>query len=307
MVAPLLPLTADTVPDAIVVVAMVVLEIYLLLQILPRKGPAPTMTRMVIGSSALLSSAGLLMSLSGAALDSNLSTYTVVLLMFNFMMMGPIGIWLIALVLFQDRRIDPTRWVWPVAIAAMATFSELLMGLVFVAADALGPLDLPTALASTLLSAWYLWSMAAAMVALALWVPLSRAARALLLGYAFSGFVAPVVAVDPGVGLAGMAATMTVSLLLFLREVAALTPGELRLGAGVVAAFAASMLAAGALVLAPGSFAAEVAFGGVTLGGMIGEFLVLLRAGLGPARTYRAETQRRATPAAGIDPVPPAA
>jgi hypothetical protein len=288
----------DLVPDAIVAVAMVVVEVYLLTQLLPREGPPPLMTRMILASTALLGSAGLLMSIMWAFLNSNLSNYTLVLLLFNFMMLGPPGVWLISVVVFEDARIDPRSWVWPIAIAAMATVAEVLMGLLFTIAYAPSLAPIPVA-AGTLTSAWFLWSMSTAMIALLLWVPLSRIERYPLLGLAVSGAVAPWVVADPLVGVGLVALVMGVTLFGAYRLLhrSAPTPAEATRLLGLALGFTVMMAAGLGAALVPSSAYAELVFGVATAAVMIGEFLFLLREGLQPRAALALPAAEQLAPA----------
>jgi hypothetical protein len=280
---PVVQISGDLVPDAIVVVVMVVVEVYLLTQLLPRNGPPPLVTRMIIASTALLGSAGLIMAIMWAFLNSSLSNYTIVLLLFNFMMLGPPGIWLISVIVFEDRRIDPRGWLWPVVIAAQATAAEVLMGLLFTVATgtSLAPLSL---IAGTLTSAWFLWSMSAAMVAVLFWVPLPAIERYPLLGLALSGAVAPWVVASPLLGVALVALVMAVTLLGTYRLLARRLPSPAQANRllGLAVAFTLMMLAGLVAAVWSSSVGAEILFGSATTAVMIGEFLFLLREGLEP-------------------------
>ncbi|MCI4326544.1 MAG: hypothetical protein L3K16_02770 [Thermoplasmata archaeon] len=276
----LFTLDFDLTADVAVSIGMVVAEVFILTQIVPRTGPAPPLTRMIIGTSALLGSSGVLMALLGAFLQPDLSSYTIVLMMFNFMMLVPPGLWFISLIVFEDRVVQRTDWFWPVAITAMATSAELLMGLFFTVAGG-SALDVPTVLTGTLTSAWFLWSMAAAMVALLLWVPLRRAVRDPLLGLAAAGVVAPFVPVDPPVGALLMGAVMAVTVL----EAFQLVRTGRGAGVGrvlnlVVGAFLAMNLAGVAIALDPNSLVPTLAFGTIMAVTMAVEFLFLVREGL---------------------------
>jgi hypothetical protein len=294
---PVIAIAADLVPDAIVAIAMVVVEVYLLTQLLPRTGPPPLVSRMIIASAALLGSAGLLMSIMWAFLNSNLSNYTLVLLLFNFMMLGPPGVWLISVVVFEDDRIDPLSWVWPIGIAAMATAAEVLMGLLFTIANATSLAPVPIA-AGTLTSAWFLWSMSAAMIAMLLWVPLSQLERYPLLGLAVSGAVAPWVVATPLVGVGLVALVMGITLFgtyRLLHRIAP-TPTEATRLLGLALGFTIMMVAGLAAALVPSSAYAELAFGLATAAVMVGEFLFLLREGLRPRADAPAPTVEQLAP-----------
>ena len=279
----LFALSPDLAVDAIVAVAMVVVEVFVLVQLLPRSGPPPALTTMVIGGGALVASSGVLMALLGAFLQPNLSSYSVVLLAFNFMMLGPPGFWFISLIVFEDRTIRPRQWFWPVALTAMATSTELLMGVFFTVAGG-SALDVASVVAGSLTSAWFLWSMAAAMVALLLWVRLPRAVRDPLLGLAAAGAVAPIVPVDPPLGALLMAAVMGVTIVVLLQSLrsgaAHVSVG--RLYNGIVGALLAMSVTGAVLALAPGSVAAALAFGGTMAVVMTVELLVVVREGLAP-------------------------
>lgn len=280
-------LTEDLTIDVIVAVAMIVAEVYILTQILPRSGPPPAMTRMVIGSTALVGSSGVLMALLGAYLQPDLNSYSVVLLAFNGMMLLPPGLWFVSLIVFEDRTIRPESWLWPVAVTAMATSAELLMGLFFSVAAGV-PLTPWSALAGTLTSAWYLWSMAAAMVALLLWVRLDRTVRDPLLGLAAAGVVAPLVPVDSLLGALLMTVVMAATILVALGAVRSTRKPAPEAGPilnGVVVAFLAMSVAGVALALAPSSLSATLGFGLVMAVVMTTEFLLLVRFGLRPGES----------------------
>jgi hypothetical protein len=301
---PVIAVSGATLLDAIIVVAMVVVEVFLLTQIIPRRGPPTPLARMVIGSSALLGSAGVLMALLQAFLNANLDSYTTVLFAFNFTMLAPPGLWMIAVIIYRDRTIDPTSWLWPAAIVAMATLAEILMGLLFVVSDG-AALDVPTVLAATLTSAWYLWSMVAAMVTLLVWVPLPRLVQRPLLGLSAAGFVAPWVVADPVVGALLMAAVMAATILLFYRVArrpGAARPREFGLLTGIFEGFVAMSIAGVAVAATDGALAAVLAFGVVTSGVMVAEFLYLVRRGLHPAFAIAASDAHPTAPIASGGP-----
>jgi hypothetical protein len=277
-----LPLNDQLAPEAAIVLIMLAIEIFLLTQIVPRRPPAPTVTRMIIGSTALLGSAGLLMALTGALLSATLGAYSVVLLMFNFMMLGPPGLWMIAIVLLRDRRIDPGGWPWPVAVAGTATFGEAMMGLLFVVASG-GPLDVLDVLAGTLSSAWFLWAMAGAMLALLIWLRFAPPARWLLGGLIASAVAAPFVTASPPAGAALMVAAMTVTFVGLLAGAAGRAPlAKLshRFLQGIAGAFLAMTLGGLLVAVAAAAPWAVLAFGAIAATVMTGEFVHLVGAGL---------------------------
>jgi len=296
--------SGDLVGDVLIVVGMVVVEIFLLTRILPRSGPPATLALMVIGTSELLGSAGLLMALVGAFFQSNLTTYTIVLFMFNFMMLTPPGLWVIAVIIYHDRRIDTTSWFWPAAIVAMATSAEVLMGLLFTVTTG-SSVTWTTVLAGTLNSAWYFWSMGAAMVALLAWLRFEPVVRYPLLGLAGSAVVAPWVVVDPVVGASLMAAVMTVTYLgsyALLQRAPQVTPGQLRVVLAVVGAFLAMTAGGFAVAVAGASTASAVVFGSIMSVVMVTEFLLLVREGLHPQLLDAAHGPSPAVERAGANP-----
>ena len=282
MTGPFVSLSAALVPTAIVVVVMVVVEVFLLVHILPRRGPPPTLAHMVVITSALLGSAGLLMSISAAFLDSNLNSYTIVLLFFNFMMLGPPSLWLVSVIVFRDDRVDPRRRLWPIAIAGMATFAEILMGLVFAIGDGVSLDPVPLA-AATLTSPWFLWSMAAAMFALLVWVPFDRWLRGPLVGLSASTVAAALVPSFPAPGAALMAGIMAVTFLgvYRYREAALAIPPERVVEVmAILAAFPAMTVAGLLLALVPASGAVVLLFGAVMTAVMAGELYFVARSSL---------------------------
>ena len=153
-----------------------------------------------------------------------------------------------------------------------------------------GPLDVPSVLAGTLTSAWFLWSMTAAMVALLLWLPLNRSVRDPLLGLAAAGSAAPIVPVNAPLGALLMGLAMAGTLLYAfrgLRRGAGLLPEGGRVLLGVTTAFLLMSLGGAASALVPGSVYALLAFGVVMAAVMTSEFLVIVRAGLTPAAVSR--------------------
>jgi hypothetical protein len=215
---PPLGVSTGLVPYAAVAVLMVAVEIYLLVQILPRTGGPPTVTRMVIGGSALLGSAGFLLSLLDLVFyPSPDLAETGFLWGLNFMMFIPPGLWVIAIAVYRDRRIEPTGWRWPLYIASSATGAEILMGLLFSVSSPV-PLFDPSSIAQSLVSVWFDWSMAAAMFALVLWVRLPARERKALALLAAGAIVTPWVASAPLLGPLLTTAVMSLAFLVFYRE-----------------------------------------------------------------------------------------
>jgi hypothetical protein len=265
-----------------VAIAMVVVEVYLLVQIVPRAGGPPTLSRMSIGVSALLGSAAFLLTLLDLVFfpDSTVAA-TVVLWGLNFMMFAPPGIWVIAIIVYHDRRVDPNAWEWPVLIALNATGAEVLMGLLF-SVSTPAPVLSWTTVALSLVSPWFDWSMAAAMAALAVWVPLSPAKREALLALVAASIVAPWVVGVPLLGALLMTATMGATFGLFYRRLVtspSLAPAEVNLLLAVSLAFVA-MAGAEWAYLAVGGTDGLLAFGTITMGVMAADLAYVSRWGL---------------------------
>ncbi len=295
--------TPGMLPFALVAIPMVVVEVYLLTQLVPRSGAPPTLTRMLIAGSALIGSAGLLMACLYVILSPNYSTYTAVFWAFNFMMMAPLGFWVIGVILLRDRPMNPRNPFWPILIALLATTAEILMGVLFT----VGASDLYAFLpvmAGTFTTIWFLWSMVAAMVAMLFWIPLRPSVRRPLLGLTLSGVVAPWVVVAPLTGAVLMTGAMLVTFALLAYQ-AWSTPlpssGGLGLPGWIVLSFLATSIAGYLVILAPGTSAA-LGFGGVMAVVMTGEFAFILWEGYSRLEPLP-ETHGR--PSWGMIPVAP--
>ncbi|MCI4366089.1 MAG: hypothetical protein L3K10_08585, partial [Thermoplasmata archaeon] len=135
-------------------------------------------------------------------------------------------------------------------------------------------------LALGLSSVWFDWSMGAVMVALLLWLPLSGLVRGSLAALTGAAFLAPWVTAAPLVGAAGMGVLMTVVFLLIYRRLSAretLRAVDLRVPFGLATAFALMIAAQVAIVTAPGSDVAALAFGGTMALVMGAEVAFVLR------------------------------
>jgi hypothetical protein len=265
----------------IIAVSMIGITVFVLGKILPVRGRPPLVTQALLALMVIFSGSVLLLSLLFVFLDSNgTSAWTFVLLAFNFMMVGPAGIWFIGLIVFRDRRLDRRSPLWPAAIALVTTGSEITMGVLFAVAYAgsAGP-ALPT-LAAGLTSIWFFWSMAAVMFALVLWAPLAAVERGALFALSASAVLGPWVTAYPTVGGLAMGALMSAVFVGLLREL--LRPGrvgvgELGLLQGLAAAFLATAVAGFAVVATGGSVLADLAFGIVMAVVMTVEIAYLFR------------------------------
>jgi hypothetical protein len=268
-------------PFAAVAIIMVGVTIFVLTQILPRAGGPIPLTSMVFGISILAGGSILLLALLWCFIDPNGTTaWTWVLVAFNFMMMGPAGLWFVSLIVFEDRRVDAQSWVWPGLIALTTVGSEVLMGVLFAVGSGNAPTTLVGALALGLSSIWFDWSMAAVMVALLLWLPLQGLVRGSLAALTAAAFLAPWVVAVPAVGAAGMAALMVAVFFLVYRRLstrASLRAIDLRVPFGLAIAFACMIAAQVAIVAAPGSDGAAFAFGATMALVMSAEVAFVLR------------------------------
>ncbi|MHB1434623.1 MAG: hypothetical protein ACYCPN_00270 [Thermoplasmata archaeon] len=290
-------------PYALVAIPMVVVEVYLLTQLVPRSGPPPTLTRMLIAGSALIGSAGLLMACLYVILSPNYSTYTAVFWAFNFMMMAPLGFWVIGVILLRDRPMNPRNPFWPILVALLATTAEILMGVLFtVGASDLFAL-LPV-MAGTLTTIWFLWSMVAAMVAMLFWIPLAPSVRRPLLGLTLSGVVAPWVVVAPVTGSILMTGAMFVTFGLLAYQAWSTPPSSgsgLGLSGWIVLSFLAMSVAGYLVALMPGP-PVTLGFGLVMATVMTGEFAFILWDGYSRLQPL---TETQGKPSWGLTPVAP--
>jgi len=263
---PPLDVTTAFLPFAIVAIAMVGVAVFVLTQILPRNGGPIALTAMTIGLAVLGGGSILILALLYVFIDPNGTTaWTWVLVAFNFMMMGPAGLWFVSLIVFRDRNVDPRSWVWPAALALVTVGSEVMMGVLFAVGGGNAPATFTGALALGLSSIWFDWSMAVVMVALLFWLPLSELVRWSLVALTAAAVLAPWVVAVPPVGAAGMAVLMTAAFGLLYRRLSrrgSLRAVDLRIPLGLALAFAVMIVAQVAIVTSPGSQGAAIAFGG---------------------------------------------
>jgi hypothetical protein len=260
-------------PFAAVAVSMIVVTIFVLGKVLPSRGRPPLVTQMTLALAVLGGGSVLLLALVFVFLNPDgTAAWTWVLLAFNFMMMGPAGIWFIGLIVFRDRRVEARDWTWPIALALVTTGSEALMGFLF----ALGGESTPTTTLATLSlglsSVWFFWSMAVIMAALVLWAPLAPVERWALVALTGTAAIAPWITSYPTVGGIAMTALMGAILAYLVRTLGVRSRArldEVGLLIGLAVAFLAMALAGLALVATGGSVAAVLAFGtvmGVVMG-----------------------------------------
>ena len=263
---PPLDVTTAFLPFAVVALCMVVVTIFILTQILPRSGGPVPLTTMTIGIAVLGGGSLLLLALLYVFIDPDGTTaWTWVLVSFNFMMMGPAGIWFVSLIVFRDRSVDATSWLWPGVIALVTVGSEVMMGVLFAVGGGNAPATLLGAMALGLSSIWFDWSMAVLMVALLFWLPLSGVVRGSLAALTAAAVLAPWVVAAPLVGAVGMAVLMTSVVVLLYRRLSAhgeVRAVDLRIAFGLALAFALMIAAQVAIVALPGSDTAALAFGG---------------------------------------------
>lgn len=278
---PPLGVTASLAPFAAIAILMIGIAIFVFGKVLPANGRPPLVTQMTLALAVLGSGSVLLLALVFVFLNSDgTSAWTFVLLAFNFMMVGPAGLWFIGLVVFQDRRIGARDWTWPVALAAMTTGSEVLMGFLFALGGETTILPGAATVALGLSSVWFFWSMAAIMGALVLWAPLARIERYALVALTLSAVIGPWVTSYPTVGGVAMTALMAGIFAYLLRALsshAVVRPDEVGLLIGLAVAFLAMAVAGLGLVASNGGEVAVLAFGAVMALVMTVEIAYLLR------------------------------
>ena len=280
---PLPPLDASSSLASFVVIAvsMVLVTIVVFALALPTNGRPPLITQLTLALAVIGGGSVLLLALVFVFINTDgTAAWTFVLLAFNFMMMGPAGLWFIGLVVFQDRRVGRTDWMWPVLLAVMTTGSEVLMGFLFALGGESVSLPVVPTLALGVSSIWYFWSMAAIMAALVVWAPLAPLERYGLAALSVSAALGPWVTAFPIVGGIAMAVLMGVLFLFLFRALSrhgAVLPHQIGFLLGLAVAFLAMASAGLALVASGGAVGAVLAYGTVTGLVMTAEIAGLLR------------------------------
>ncbi len=263
---PPLALPPDPLGYVIIALAMVGIAIFVLGKVLPADGRPPLLTQLTLALAVIFGGSTLLLSLLYVFLNSNgTTTWTLVLLAFNFMMMAPAGLWFVSLILFRDRRASRESRIWPALLALDAAGAEVIMGILFAYGGSATPLNVITTFALGLTSVWFLWSMAAIMAAVLLWAPIARVERGTLYGLALAAVVAPWVTAYPLVGGVLMAVLMGGVFGVLIRRLARGrgTPAEARFLLGIAAVFLAMTVAGVAVAATRAAVPAVAAFGGV--------------------------------------------
>ena len=302
LVVPGFEATAVLLPYAIIAVTMVVITVVVLGLVLATERRPPLVTQMLLTVAVVGGGSVLLLALVFAFVNTNRTdAWTWVLMAFNFMMAVPVGLWFVAIVVYQDRRVPSRGWVWPLALAAATTASEVLMGVLFAVGEANGGLSTLASFGAGLSSVWYYWSMAAVMAGLLLWARLLPSEKVVARGLLLTALFGPWVSAYPTVG--GIAVTVvmaavvaTVLRLVFLRKVGA---GEGGLLLGVSVAFLGMTLTGLGLAVSGGSDGSRVAFGLVMGAIMTGEIAYLVRACYGDRPSPVTSPTVREAPAAG--------
>jgi hypothetical protein len=276
--------SGELLPYVAIAVPMVAVTVVVLGLVRPADGQPPLVTQMLLALTVIAGGSVLLAALLFVFLNPNgTSAFTWVLMAFNFMMMVPIGFWLIGHIVFQDRRVAEGGWRWPGGFGLAVTGSEVLMGLLFAVGGAGGAISVGAAFTQGLSSVWFYWSMAAVMVPLVVWAPLSSVGRTGGWALVAATAVAPWVAPYPLVGGAAMAALMLVATVALLRPLwrGAVPASEGRLLLGLAGAFLAMTVTGLAVAASAGSDAAVLGFGATMALVMVAEVSYLLR------RSYR--------------------
>ncbi len=278
---PPLDVTGSLAAFVVIAVAMVVVTIVVFGLALPTRGRPPLVTQLALVLAVIGGGNVLLLALVFVFLSTNgTSAWTFVLLAFNFMMVGPAGLWFIGLVIFQDRRVDRTAWWFPLGLAVVTTGSEVLMGFLFALGGETTALPVVPTLALGVSSVWFFWSMAAIMAALIAWAPLSRLERNGLAALTLSAALGPWVTSYPIVGGIAMAVLMGAFFLLLVRALArpgGTGPRPIGFLIGLTLAFFAMASAGLALAASDGAVAAVLSYGSVTGVVMTAEIAGLIR------------------------------
>ena len=261
---PPLDVTSALLPFVIVAVSMIAITIVLFGMVLPVDGRPPLLTQLTLALSVLAGGSVLLLSLVFVFLNPNATeSWTYVLLSFNFMMMAPAGLWFIGLVVFRDRRIEPTSWLWPSVLALVTTGAEALMGVLFAIGGSSAPASALATFALGFSSVWFFWSMAAIMGVLVVWAPLSSVERWALVALTLAAVVGPWVTAFPTVGGALMAALMGGLFVLLARHLrlGRGSPEEVPFVLGLAGAFLAMTVAGLGVAATNGAPISALAFG----------------------------------------------
>ncbi len=290
------------VPYAVIAVSMVVVTILVFGLVLAIERRPPLLTQMLLALAVIGGGSVLLAALVFVFVNPNGTVaWTYVLMAFNFMMAVPVGLWFVALVVYRDRRVGRRGWLWPLALGAATTGSEVLMGVLFAVGEASGPLSVLEALGNGLSSVWYYGSMGAVMAGLILWARLRPTERTVAVGLLATALAAPWVSAYPtvgGVAVAGLMAIVIAAILLRVvghRVDAAEAPFLL----GISVAFVAMTLAGLGLAVGSGSALARTIFGTVMGLVMTAEIAFLVRrcyADAPDSAPAAAETDRPAAP-----------
>ena len=292
-------------------------NLYFIVRLFPRNGTRPTLATAILVLGLLLMSMGLWFSGIYAVLSPGDSSTVSVFIAVNSMM-AVVGIWAVSLLFRTGQKHLPQRGVlWPLTFGLLIGGNELLMGVTFVLAQ-VGPAaysthgwaGLSAVIGDAAASAWFFWAMLVTMTFLVTWLPLSRAERALLYGFAAASAVGPWVVPDPVVGAVGMAVVMSVTFALLARELwtrGAPTPRYLWTAFGVAAGFLAMVVGEALAYVLRGSVGASVPFGLASFVVMTTELFVLARwalaAGLPAASTPAPAAPRsEATPSSPLPP-----
>jgi hypothetical protein len=223
-----LGLASSIVPLASIAALMVVFQLALLYEFLPRSSdPArPRLSRAILIAYVLPATALMWAVIPGAVLRPSYSTWFFAIEAMMVPMPAPFFWMMSQLARAEERPIDRTGPMWPLLLAGAVIFNEALMGYAFAAIAGAPSLQVPaTAFALSLNSPWFASSMVLTMAGLILWVPAPAWKRAALGGLAASSLVGPLWLLDPVVGAAAMAATMTLTLLVLVAGLTGATFG----------------------------------------------------------------------------------
>jgi hypothetical protein len=286
MVAPLPTGGPGLFPYAMVAVFMVVGSIYVLSRLLPRRDGPPTLATGILMVGILGMTTGLWFAEIFAILDPGDASVVSVFIALNSMM-GVVGAWAIGLFYRAEEKRLPSRgWRWPLSLATLVVGNELLMGIAFVLAltgparyASAGWPGLAAVVADGIDSVWFFFAMFVTMEFLVFWLPLSAAQRRALAAFSVSALVGPWVVLSPLEGSLAAALVMALVSALLAQEVLYRGP----VGAGYLAAFAATGLAVLVYVGRPSELWSPLPYALTSFFVMLAELLLLVRWAAGRA------------------------
>jgi polyferredoxin len=281
--ASLVTTVVSDLPYALAAAAMMGLNLFVLLRVLPRDGGSPTLAQAFLSGYVLVASSLFWIGLPWAILQPNLYSWLWVLQLMMIPMPAPFLWMMAALYKWEQKRLPARGGLWPLLLVGALLANELFMAIAFSIGTGGPTTPLAAVVGSALNSVWFVVPMIATMVALLAWVPVSPFERRVLAGLTAAMAVAPLFALSPILAAAVMAAVMTGAFIVIFEELGRRTgvpASELLLAVGVAAGFAAMAVAELLTLLDPGWAPDGLPFAVTSVALMFGEALVLVRRGM---------------------------